>query len=79
MYERENEMEEREFDRMVRELKSCAKKWNNDYKKFAGRHQKIIEKIKKSEGIRLLAESEIKPYIEQCRRIVEELEKIYKT
>ena len=71
-------MEEREFDKMVRELKSCAKKWGNDYKKFMKKHQEIIEKIKKSEGIRLLAESEIKPYVERCRRIVEELEKIYK-
>ena len=72
-------MEEKEFDKMVRELKFCAKKWDNDYKKFSRRHQEIIEKIKKSEGIRLLAESEIKPCVERCRRIVEELEKIYKT
>jgi len=72
-------MEEKEFDKMVRELKSCAKKWENDYKKFTKRHQKIIEKIKKSESIRLLAESEIKSYVERCQRIIKELEKIYKT
>jgi len=71
-------MEEKEFNKMVRELEFFAKKWENDYRKFVKRHSAILEKIGESEGIRLLAESEIKPYVERCKKIVKELEKIYK-
>ncbi|MCD6231812.1 hypothetical protein J7K28_04190 [Candidatus Aerophobetes bacterium] len=71
-------MEEKEFDKMVKEIESSAKRWENDYKKFVKRNRIILEKIKKSEGMRLLAESEIKHYVECCKRIAEELEKIYK-
>ncbi|MCD6318703.1 hypothetical protein J7M02_06510 [Candidatus Aerophobetes bacterium] len=71
-------MEERKFNKMVKEIESFAKGWENDYRKFVKRYQAILEEIKKSEGVKLLAESEIKPYVERCKKIVKELEKIYK-
>ncbi|MFQ6067700.1 MAG: hypothetical protein ACE5K3_10570 [bacterium] len=70
--------DEKDFRRMVEDLKSYVEGLEKGFDRFSKRHRSIIEKIRSSKPIKEFYGSELKPYIQRLAEVGKKLEEIIK-
>ncbi len=70
--------DEKDFRRMIDDLKSYVEGLEKGFDRFLKRHHPIIEKIKSSKPIKEFYGSELKPYIQRLAEVGKKLEEIIK-
>lgn len=70
--------DEKDFGRMIGDLKSYVEGLEKGFDRFFKRHHPIIEKIKSSKSIKEFYGSELKPYIQRLAEVGKKLEEIIK-
>ncbi len=70
--------DEKDFRRMIEDLKSYVEGLEREFDRFLKRHHPIMEKIKSSKPIKEFYGSELKPYIQRLAEVEKKLEEIIK-
>ena len=70
--------DEKDFRRLIEDLKSYVEGLEKGFHRFLKRHHRIIEKIRSSKPIKEFYGSELKPYIQRLAEVGKKLEEIIK-